>query len=121
MNPKDKASTPEGFGMPAMMAAMMGAGSDFNPAAMCQGMMTAVSKSAEMAAYATPEVRTLFEEWAHSVEEEVLATLKARGPMDLAALGSALKVSPESVLFFLGKLVREGKAAINAIQAVDKG
>jgi hypothetical protein len=29
---------------------------------MCQTMMTSVSKSAEMAAYATPEVRTLFEE-----------------------------------------------------------
>lgn len=29
---------------------------------MCQAMLTSVSKSAEMVAYATPEVRTVFEE-----------------------------------------------------------
>jgi predicted ArsR family transcriptional regulator len=80
-------------------------------------MMTSVGKAAEMAAYATPEVRTLFEEWARSVEEEVLAALKARGPLDLATLAGALKVSPESVLHFLGKLVRDGKATIAGIRA----
>src|SRR5512142_2370086 len=106
-------------GMPAMMREMMGkAGSgDFNPMAMCEAMMTSVGKAAEMAAYATPEVRTLFEEWARSVEEEVLGTLRAKGALDLAALAGALKISPESALYFLGKLVREGKATIGAIQA----
>ncbi len=112
---------PSGEGMPSMMRQMMekmgGAGADFNPAAMCQAMMTSVGKSAELAAYATPEVRTLFEEWARSVQDEVLATLKARGPLDLVALAGALKISPESALFFLGKLVREGKATIGGIRA----
>ncbi len=62
MNPKESRNpTSERTGMPPMMAAMMGASPDFNPAAMCQSMMTAVGKAAEMAAYATPEVRTLFE------------------------------------------------------------
>ncbi len=89
--------------------------------AMCQAMMTSVSTSAEMAAYATPEVRMLFEEWAHSVEQEVLAALNARGPMDLAALATVLKVSSESALYFLGKLVREGKVAISGIQATSGG
>jgi hypothetical protein len=109
----------DGMGMPSMMMKMMG--SDFNPAAMCQAMMTGVGKAAEMAAYATPEVRTLFEEWARSVGEEVLATLKRRGPLDLVNLASALKISPESALFFLGKLVREGKATITSIQATTDG
>ncbi len=106
-------------GMPAMMREMMGkAGSgDFNPAAMCQAMMTSVGKAAELAAYATPEVRTLFEEWARSVEDEVLAALRARGPLELGALAAALKISPEGALFFLGKLVRDGKASIGAIRA----
>lgn len=111
----------EGAGMPSMMRQMMekmGGGGDFNPAAMCQAMMTSVGKSAELAAYATPEVRTLFEEWARSVQDEVLATLRARGPLDLASLAAALKISPESALFFLGKLVREGKATIGGIQAI---
>src|SRR5512141_183193 len=111
-----KGTTPQGEGMPGMMRQMLetmgGGDGGFNPGAMCQAMMTSVGKSAELAAYATPEVRTLFEEWARSVQDEVLATLRSRGPMDLAALAGALKVSPESALFFLGKLVREQRATI---------
>lgn len=122
MEPKGARS--EGMGMPPMMQAMMqkmmGGMEDFNPAAMCQAMMTSVGKAAEMAAYATPEVRTMFEEWARSVEAEVLATLQARGPLDLAALASALKIGPESALHFLGRLVRDGKATIGEIQATSK-
>ena len=124
MDPKGTRPPPaEGMGVPPMMRQamqkMMGGTGDFNPAAMCQAMMTSVGKAAEMAAYATPEVRTLFEEWARSVEEEVLAALRSRGPLDLAALAGALKVSPESVLYFLGKLVREGRATIAGIRATD--
>src|SRR5512142_1650530 len=120
MEPKGTMPAGEGAGMPSMMRQMMermGGGGEFNPAAMCQAMMTSVGKSAELAAYATPEVRTLFEEWARSVQEEVLATLRSRGPLDLAALAAALKISPESALFFLAKLVREGKASIGAVRA----
>jgi predicted ArsR family transcriptional regulator len=84
--------------------------------AMCQAMMTSVSKSAEMAAYATPEVRTLFEEWARSVEEEILTILKAQGQRDLGQLAAGLRISPESALVLLGKLVREGKVTISGIQ-----
>ncbi len=116
-----KGPNPEGMGMPPMMQAMMqkmmGSMEDFNPAAMCQAMMTSVGKAAEMAAYATPEVRTLFEEWARSVEAEVLSAIQARGPLDLTALASALKIGPESVLHFPGKLVREGKATMGGIRA----
>jgi hypothetical protein len=122
MEPKGmKPPMAEGMGMPPMMQQMMqkmmeGKG-EFNPMAMCQAMMTSVGKAAEMAAYATPEVRILFEEWARSVEDEVLAVLKARGPLDLTTLAVALKIGPESALHFLGRLVREGKATISGIQA----
>ncbi len=122
MDPKEiGAPGPGGVGMPTMMQQMMQkmmAGmQEFNPMAMCQAMMTSVSKSAEMAAYATPEVRTLFEEWAQSVEAEILEALKARGQVDLNQLAAQLKVSPESTLYFLGKLVRDGKATISGIRA----
>jgi len=120
MDPKGVKPPPEGMGVPSMMQQMMekmcGTG-EFSPAAKCQGMMTSVGKTADMAAYATPEVRNLFEEWARSVEGEVLATLKARGPLDLATLAGALKMSPESALYLLAKLVREGKATIDSIRA----
>ncbi len=122
MDPKGmKPPMPEGMGMPPMMQQMMqkmmANVGEFNPMAMCQAMMTSVGKAAEMAAYATPEVRVLFEEWARSVEHEVLGILKARGPLDLAGLAAALKMGPESALHFLGRLVREGKATISGIQA----
>ncbi len=120
MEPKGTMPPGEGTGMPSMVRQMMekmGGGGDFNPAAMCQAMMTSVGKSAELAAYATPEVRTLFEEWAHTVEEEVLGVLRSRGPVELAVLAASLKISPESALYFLGKLVRDGKARIGAVEA----
>ncbi|MBI2015028.1 MAG: hypothetical protein HYS77_05765 [Candidatus Rokubacteria bacterium] len=79
--------------MRQMMEKMMGGMEGFNPMAMCQAMMTSVSKSAEMAAYATPEVRTLFEEWARSVEEEISA-----------------------VMYFLARLVKAGKASISGVK-----
>ena len=125
MEPKGmKPPMPEGMGMPPMMQQMMqkmmANVGEFNPMAMCQAMMTSVGKAAEMAAYATPEVRVLFEEWARSVEDEVLAVLKARGPLDLAGLAGALKINPESALYFLGKLVRDGRATISQIQAATR-
>lgn len=122
MDPKGmKPPMPEWPGMPPMMQQMMQRMAEgmkeFNPMAMCQAMMTSVSKSAEMAAYATPEVQTLFEEWARSVAEEILTALKAGDQMDLNQLAGQLKISPESTLYFLGKLVREGKATISGIRA----
>jgi len=122
MDPKGmKPPMPEGMGMPPMMQEMMqkmiGGVKEFNPMAMCHAMLTSVSKAAEMAAYATPEVRTLFEEWAQSVEAEVLNALRTRGQLDLGQLAAELKISPESALYFVGKLVREGKATISGIRA----
>jgi len=119
MDPKG-VKPPEGTGVASMMQQMMETmccTSEFSPAAKWRGMMTSVGKTANMAAYATPEVRKLFEEWARSVEDELLAILKARGPLDLATLAGALKMSPESALSLLGKLVREGKATISSIRA----
>lgn len=114
----------EGMGMPPMMQQMMQkmmeGMKDFNPMAMCQAMIASVGKAAEMAAYATPEVRTLFEEWARSVEDEILTILRAGSPLSLDQLAAQLKVSPQSTLSFLGKLVREGKVVISEVRATGK-
>ena len=117
----EESSKPGEEGMPAIMHKMMehmqGTLEDFNPMQACQAMMTSVSKSAEMAAYATPEVRVLFEEWAASVEDEVLSALRSEGSSDLETLAARMKLSPEATLYFLGKLVRDGKATITGINA----
>jgi hypothetical protein len=111
----------EGMGMPPlmqrMMQNMMAGMKDFNPMGMCQAMMTSVSKSAEMAAYATPELRALFDDWARTVEKEIETALKESGPMDLDQLAARAKICRDSALHFVGRLVRDGKASISGIQA----
>ncbi len=110
--------SPEGKGEPSMMQKMMEKMStgEFSPAALCKKMMASAGTDAD-AAHGTPELRKLFGEWARAVEDELLASLKAKGPLDLTTLAGTLKVTPESALYLLGKLVRDGKATIGSIQA----
>ena len=113
--------SPGRTGMPATMQQMMegmAAGMrEFGPMAMCRAMMSSAEAPVDVAGYATPEVRALFEEWVRGVEDEMLAILRARGPLEVADLAAALKISPESALHFLGKLVREGKATLAGTRA----
>ncbi len=112
MEPKDmKPPMPESMGMPPMMRQMM------DRMTRCGAMMASVAAPAEVPDDATPEVRTLFEEWASSVENEVLSVLRKRGPLDLASLAATLKISPEIARHFLGRLVRKGKATLSGNQA----
>ncbi len=83
---------------------------------MGQQMAGAVSEAASISAYATPELRGLFEEWAKAIEDEIMGLLKEKGicgPPDIAA---KLNISEESVLFFIGKMSREKKIKISGIE-----
>jgi hypothetical protein len=112
---------PQGAAMPPMMQQMMErmmtAMHESGPMAVCRAIMTCAAIPEDTSADAPPEVRALFEEWARTVEGELLAVLRARGPLDIAELAAALKLSPESTLHFLGKLVREGKATLAGTRA----
>jgi len=103
--------------MQQMMEKMMAAMQESGPMAVCRAMMTSGEALESEAAHATPELRALFEEWARNVEDELLAVLRARGPLDLAELAATLKISPQSTRHFLGKLVREGKATPTGTRA----
>ncbi len=103
--------------MQQMMEKMMAAMQESGPMAVCRAMMTSGEALESEAAHATPELRALFEEWARNVEDELLAVLRARGPLDLAELAATLKISPQSTRHFLGKLVREGKATLTGTRA----
>lgn len=118
--------------MPKMMGSMMGGsgggmmgsmmsmmkGSDekggFNPMDMCKTMMGNMSKTSEMATYATPEIRTLFEEWAVQIEEEILAFIQKEGTIDPEGLSSQFKLSKDSVNYFLVRLSEKGKIKLKA-------
>jgi predicted transcriptional regulator len=83
---------------------------------MSQQMAGAVTESASMASFATPEVRGLFEEWAKAVEEEILAFLKEKGSTEPSEIAEKLKISVESALYFIGKMAREKKIKITGIK-----
>jgi hypothetical protein len=83
---------------------------------MGQQMAGAVTESASMASFATPEVRGLFEEWAKAVEEEILGFLKEKGSSDPSEIAAKLKISEESSLFFIGKMAKEKKVKIAGVK-----
>ena len=83
---------------------------------MGQKMADALTESASMASFATPEVRGLFEEWARAVEEEIVGLLKDKGTSEPSEIAAKLKISDESALFFIGKLAREKKVKITGIK-----
>jgi len=94
-----------------MMKGMMGEG--FNPMEMCEGMVGSITKSAEIATYATPELRGLFEEWLSQIEGEILGFLEARKVVVPEDVTKHFKLSKESVIFLISRLARQGKLKIN--------
>jgi hypothetical protein len=94
-----------------MMKGMMGEG--FNPMEMCKGMIGSITKSAEMATYATPELRALFEEWLGQIETEIVEFLEGREAVAPEDVAEHFKLSKESAVFLVSKLAREGKVEIN--------
>ena len=83
---------------------------------MSQQMAGAITESASMASFATPEVRGLFEEWAKAVEEEIVGFLKEKGSSEPSEIAARLKISEESALFFIGKMARERKLKITEVK-----
>jgi hypothetical protein len=83
---------------------------------MGQQMAGAITESASMASFATPEIRGLFEEWAKAVEEEILGFLKEKGSSEPSEIAAKLKISEESALYFIGKMARERKLKITGME-----
>jgi hypothetical protein len=81
-----------------------------------QQMAGAITESASMASFATPEVRGLFEEWTKAVEEEIYGLLKDKESVESSDVAAKLKISEESALFFIGKMAREKKIKITGIK-----
>ncbi|MCJ7588291.1 MAG: MarR family transcriptional regulator [Candidatus Aminicenantes bacterium] len=101
--------------MMRMMGFMMGGKEEdggFNPMDMCKKMMATMGQSRETAVFATPEIRTLFEEWARQMDEELLGLLDGGASSDLDQLAARLKISKESLIFFLARLAQKGEIGL---------
>jgi len=119
----------------AMMQKMMGqmenqqGGEAGNPMqnmmGMCMGMhaemLTAVHETASMAAFATPELHMLFGKWMESLEHEALTAMAGKDQMDVATLAAALKISEESAIHLIARLVGKGKAILSVRASGEKG
>ncbi len=73
------------------------------------------SRSAEQAAFATPQVRALLEEWAAGLEREMVTVLRDEGALDLNSLAASMKLGSETNLQVLTRLVCDGRATISEI------
>ncbi len=81
---------------------------------MSKEVMAAISHTYGLASYSTPELRSLFDDWLGEIEHmvtELVHTMKTTDPDQIAA---RLNIQPDSVLFILGKLAREGKVSLQA-------
>jgi len=112
-----------GGGMMNMMGMMMGGGTKAGaqtdgggemPWDMCKKMMSSMSKTSELATFATPEVRGLFEEWAAQIEEEIFSYIQANPQAELGKIAAQFKLSPASVTYFLTRLANKGKIDLKA-------
>jgi hypothetical protein len=83
---------------------------------MCEQMTGTVIEIGRLAGFASPELRGLFEEWVKALEIELIDFLQGKGSCPPADLVVQLKLSEESILFLIGKLVREGKLKITGVK-----
>jgi len=90
---------------PPMMQMCMG---------MCSEMLTAIKRSTEMAAFASPELHGLFAEWLGATEDQAIRHLQENGATDLAGLAEALGIGEESAAYLLANLAKQGKITLRA-------
>jgi hypothetical protein len=92
--------------MPEMMQKCM---------ATLETMANAVEKSAELGAYATPELHRMFEEWMDSTSGDLLEALEET--QDIGELSSKLGLSEQSINVLLLRLASMGKVQIKITKA----
>jgi hypothetical protein len=114
----------KGGPMREMMSKMMGRGGEEGegegPWNMCQKMMASIGKSSELATFATPEVRGLFEEWAAQIEAEILQYVKESATVEADQIAARFKLSKDSANYFLTRLSQQGKISLKAEKAAEK-
>jgi hypothetical protein len=81
-------------------------------------MIEGFVEARKLGTYATPEVRTLFEDWTKEMEQIVLDFVREAATPDPEEIARHLNLSKESALFFISKLAREGKVKVGSVSAV---
>ncbi|MFQ6058268.1 MAG: hypothetical protein ACE5MB_05220 [Anaerolineae bacterium] len=79
-------------------------------------MVEGFGEASKLAAYATPEVRDLFQEWAGGIEEQVLDFVRGRGAVAPEEIAAHLNISTDSAVFFVARLAHDGRLRIGAVE-----
>ncbi len=80
---------------------------------MCSEMLATMHKTTSLAAFATPELHSLFGEWMESLEREALTALEQQSEVDTTALASTLKISEASAIHVAAHLASKGKVNLS--------
>lgn len=104
-----------------MMKKMMGGGGPPMEMcmSMCKQMTQSIERTGEMAAYATPELRGLFETWLEEVEQEAMKFVAEKDSVSAHALAEKLGISRESAIFIIARLAKSGKVEASAKKGAD--
>jgi hypothetical protein len=105
----------EGSSMMSMMSSMMGGGDDSDgedSMGMCEKMMSSMTQSSELATFATPEIRGLFEEWVLQLDNEVIDFIKATKTTTPAEVAAHLKITKDSAVYLISRLTQKGVLAV---------
>lgn len=98
-----------------MMKKMMG-GEGGSPMqmcmSMCKNMSGALKQTGEMAAFATPELRSMFVEWLDKKGQEVLKVVGQAGSNDLDNIAKSLELTPESTAYLLARMAVSKKLVL---------
>lgn len=107
-----------------MMSKMMAGGGEGEegkgPWDMCRKMMATIGRTSDLATFATPEVRGLFEEWAAQIEEEIFHFIQESMTTDAEQIAARFKLSKNSANYFLSRLSQQGKISLKAEKTADK-
>lgn len=76
---------------------------------MSQRAVGAAPETPDKAAFATPEIDGLFEEWLRTVEDEIGEILKESKAIKPSELAAKLRISEKSINYFLNRMKKEGK------------
>lgn len=85
-----------------------------NMMGMCKNMLGTMHQTLDLAVYATPEVRALFDEWLSSLENAALKFLKKHGPTEPSKLAEALSISESLATSLMAQMKNRGKIRLQA-------
>lgn len=90
-----------------MMSSMMAACDSSKEGSPREGT---AEENSEFSGFATPEIRTLFNDWLLQVKAEMQSELQKNKEPDVDKLAEEMKLSKESVLYILNEIERKEKA-----------